>query len=105
MTRQVVIERHSVTKDSIGQALDVWTTVRTGFAAISPISGQEISQAGALVSAVTLQVDMRYRPDVEVTAGMRVRYGARIFDIAAAMDLDTRHETLRLLCTEGQNQG
>lgn len=103
LNRRVAIEQKSTGKDAYGQGSDVWTLVRETWADIQPLSGGEALHAQAMVPAATVQIDIRYRQDV--TAAMRVRYGTRVFDIGAAIDLDTRHETLRLICTEGLNQG
>ncbi len=103
LRRQVVIESRSTARDSAGQALDDWSSVAVAYADIQPIAGRELAQANSEVSIVNAQIDIRYRPGV--TAAMRVRYGSAIYNIEAVLDLDSRHETTRLLCSTGANQG
>jgi len=101
--RRVSIEAKSTTKDSSGQAIDGWTVVRETWASIDTLTGGEALRAQAIVSSASAEIEMRYRPGI--TAAMRVRYGDQVFDIGAVIDVDMRHEMLRLICTTGLNQG
>jgi len=77
--------------------------VRATWADIQPLTGGLLAAAQAILPEATVQIDIRYRTDV--VAGMRAMYGSRAFTIGAAIDLEMRHETLRLLCTEGKDLG
>lgn len=101
--RQIVIEQRAPGADSLGQALDTWTTVCTCYADIQPQSGREALAGEAMVSSVASIIVIRYRTNV--TAAMRARYAGRVFNIEAVIDVDTRHRWLQLVCTEGMNQG
>lgn len=101
--RRVTIERRGSGKDMTGQAEDVWLPVCTTWAEIQPQAGMRQPQAEAEVAVAEVKIEIRYRADV--VAGMRVRYGRRLLEINAALDVDTRHEALQLLCLEGLDQG
>lgn len=101
--RRVAIERPNVGRDAVGQGLAGWTELRKTWAWINTLNGSETLVAQAVVSRASVEIEIRYRPDV--TAGMRVRYGSQLYDIGAVIDEDMRHETLRLVCTAGENQG
>jgi SPP1 family predicted phage head-tail adaptor len=103
LRRQVTIESRTTTKDTFGQALDTWTMVCTPYADMQPATGREMLAGEALVSQVSSVVEIRYRTDV--TAAMRLRYAGRVLNIEAVIDVETRHERLHLMCSEGMNQG
>ena len=101
--RRVFIDAPTVGKDTYGQASKGWTQVRETWAYINTLSGGEALRAQAIVPEASAEIEIRYRPGL--TAGMRVRYGAQMYDIGAVIDVEMRHETLRLICTTGLNQG
>lgn len=103
-SRRVTIEKRGPGQDDFGQAEGVWLPLRTTWADIQPLTGGLLAAAQSAVPEASVQIEIRYRDDV--VAGMRVRYGARLFIIAAPpIDLQMRHETLRLICTEGADRG
>jgi SPP1 family predicted phage head-tail adaptor len=101
--RRVLVEQRSTTRDSSKQAIDGWELIRETYASIDTLTGGEALRAQAIVSSASVEIEMRYRPGI--TAAMRVRYGNQTFDIGAVIDVGMRHETLRLICTTGLNQG
>ncbi len=103
LRRFATIEQRTTTKDTTGQALDTWTTVCTPYVDIQPAAGREMLAGEAIASRVSSIVEMRYRSDI--TAAMRLRYAGRILNIEAVLDVDTRHERLNLMCSEGLNRG
>lgn len=103
LNRQITIQARSATKDSFGQESTTWTDVITCFASISPLSGRELIAAQAQVAETTHEIQIRYRN--WVTPANRVKYQGRVFNILNVLDEDMRHKSLRLLCSEGLNQG
>lgn len=71
----------------------------TVWAAIEPLTGREYLQARQLAQAVTHRVTLRHRGDV--TAGMRLVKGARVFNIRSVIDPGERGRWLELMCEEG----
>lgn len=102
-TRRVSIEARNTTKDAAGQVIEGWSVVRETWASIATLTGGEALRAQAIVASASVEIEMRYRPGI--TEAMRVRYGDRLYDIGAVIDVDMRHETLRLICTTGLNRG
>ena len=43
---------------------------------------------------------MRYQPNLQITAKMRVKYGKRVFDIENVIDSKEAHNELQLMCKE-----
>lgn len=103
LRRQVVLEQPSTVKDAAGQVIESWTEVATVYAEIQQLTGREVLAATGKVSIVDAQIDMRYRDGL--SPAMRARYRGQIYNIAAIIDVDTRHETTRLLCATGANRG
>ena len=63
------------------------------------MSGREVLQEVRLESRVTHRIILRYRSDV--TAGMRVVWGARVFSVQAVINLGERDRFTQLLAMEG----
>lgn len=98
--------RHKVTLQSLGERTDdsmgggtiPYTDEATVYAAIEPISGDEILEASQEAATLTHRVRTRYVAGVR--PHWRVLYGSRIFDIDRVIDFEERHRELELLCTE-----
>lgn len=104
LNKQVTVQQRAPGKDSHGQRLQTWTDhLANLWAAIEPVSGRELVAAQAVNAEVSHVVRLRHRAGI--TAGMRVLYQGRIFDIQAVLDPAMRHEQLRLLCLEGLSEG
>ena len=99
----IVIQRLVTGQDELGQPNAAWVDVASEWANIAHKSGLETIRAGELVSVVQTSIRIRYRTDLD--AGMRVVYGALVYDIRAVMpDLSGRQFT-DLVCTVGANNG
>lgn len=111
LNRRVAFQARGAGKDALGQQLvgAGWIDVATAVpAAIKPLSGRARMVAQANQSELTHTVTIRYQAqfaDPKVMAAMRILYGARIFNIHAAIDPDERHRSLELSCSEGLNDG
>ena len=86
-----------------GEPDAAWTDVKTVWAAIEPLRGRELLAAQQIASEVSGTITIRYRAGV--TAGMRVKFGTRLYDILAPVDPMERHEKLILYVREGPNDG
>lgn len=103
LRRQVKIQQRASGVDTLGQPIPTWTDFCTSWAGIQPLSGRELEMAQAIHTEVNHMVTLRYRSGI--TAAMRVLYQGRIFNIQSVMDVDTRHKTLQIMCSEGLNNG
>lgn len=98
LARQIRIEAPVETPDGAGGSLTVWSLVAETSAAVSPLSGRELLEAGALSSDVTHRVLIRYRSGI--TPKCRVRLGDRVLRVNVVRDIEERHRELELSCTE-----
>lgn len=84
-----------------GEPVRTWKRVADRWAQVQPLSGSEQFQAMQVIATCSHVIRIRYMDGI--TSRMRIRYplgSARIFEIGSAIDVDERHETLELLCTE-----
>lgn len=96
----VTFQQNVPTQATGGAPVDVWSDLAKtpkAFAAIEPLGGREFFDAARVNADISHRIRIRYRSDV--TERMRVVLGARIFDIAAALEI-VRHRELHLMCRE-----
>jgi len=84
--------------DGGGGASVSWIPVEELWASITPTGGGESVQAEKMSAQITHNVFLRYRADI--SSAMRIRFGARILDILAVIDVDERRHVLRCYCRE-----
>lgn len=99
LKHQVILQEPQETSDGAGGAQLAWDDVATIWAEIAPLRGGEVLIAGRLQSNVTHRIAIRYREDV--TAKMRLLYGARAFYIQAVLNPEEANATLELFAEEG----
>ena len=102
LRHRVTIEAANAGSDSYGGQLDPWATptvVARVWARIEPLRGREQLSGMQLESRVTHRITIRHRADVG--AANRLRFGARVFNIRAVIDVEERGRWLELLCEEG----
>ena len=98
LDQRLSLEQPLDTPDDIGGVTRAWTRVDDIWAQVKPAAGAENFVGEREESAITHRVLIRWRPDV--TGAMRLRLGARVFAIHAALDWDTRRRFLLLQCEE-----
>lgn len=96
---RVVLEERVRVADGGGGATESWTPVATLWASLKQRSGQEREAADRTVAQAMTVITIRYRAGV--TAEMRFRHGARLFNIRSALDKDGHKRWLTCLCEEG----
>jgi SPP1 family predicted phage head-tail adaptor len=97
LRRRLTLEQAARVADGGGGAAVAWTTVTELWAAVRPLSGSERARADQLASRVTHEVWLRRRDGV--LPAMRLRQGARVFEIVAVLETQWPGR-LRLLCEE-----
>tara|TARA_Y100000310_G_scaffold26152_1_gene24949 strand:- start:64 stop:399 length:336 start_codon:yes stop_codon:yes gene_type:complete len=98
LRHSVIIQTPTLTQDAVGGQDTSWATHATVWAELKPISGQEYLDPRSVQAEVSHQVRIRYLSTV--TPDMRLLYGARVFEIVAVMDVDTRGREMLLNCKE-----
>ena len=96
------IEAANAASDSYGGQINPWaapTIVARVWARIEPLRGREQLRGMQLESRVTHRITIRHRADLG--AANRIRFGTRVFNIRAVIDVEERGRWLELLCEEG----
>ncbi len=75
-----------------------WATGATVWAAIWPISANEVIQANATVMIISHRIRIRYRAVLK--SNWRVVYSGRNFNIVSIVDPNMDHKWLDVLCKE-----
>lgn len=83
-------------QDAIGQPVTTWATFKTLRANIRYLNGLETIKADAQTSVVKASIRIRRRTDI--TAAMRVVFGATTFEIKAVLPDEQDRERLDLAC-------
>lgn len=99
LDRRVTLQRDTgTTVNEHGEPVRNWTALAPRWASIEPLTGQELTQAGAIVAGVTHSVMIR--PYAGLTPKDRLLYGTRILNIASVIDPKEETEHMELLCRE-----
>lgn len=99
LDRRVRLESRSATRAADGSETVAWVLVATLWAQVVPLRGQERYGAGAEQAERDARIRIRWRAGV--SAGMRVVYESRAWDVQAILEIG-RRQGLDLLCTAQQ---
>jgi SPP1 family predicted phage head-tail adaptor len=98
LNARLVLERPEETPDGQGGVVLGHSAVATVWAFIEPLGAKAGEAAGTLRVAVTHRIRLRWRGDL--AGGMRLRKGARLFEIRAFCDPDETGRYLVCDCEE-----
>lgn len=98
LRRRLTLEAPIDVADEIGGVTRGWSAISTVWAEIESPRGATRLAADRLEQAIAVRVTLRWREGV--TIGMRLRFGARIFDIRSVRDPDESRRALVLDCEE-----
>lgn len=98
LRHRVVLEAETRIPDGGGGAVLGWSPVAEVWAAIESLTGNENIVAESVRAHVSHIVLIRCRSGV--SPAMRFRFGSRVFDITAVLDIDERRRFLACACRE-----
>lgn len=104
----VTVQQRSTAQDALGGQATSWSTIKEVRAGIRPLYGWERMSARALAPEITHEIvawNEALWSDPKANATYRVVYGARLFNIHAVLEEGVRRETVRILASEGLNDG
>lgn len=108
LNRRITLQSLSNSLDIYGIAVPTWSDVMTLWAAIEPLTGQELLSASHLASTVSHKITVRYQnafADTRMVAGYRAVYKGRIFNVHAALNETEGNVLVTLLASEGLSDG
>lgn len=94
LDRRLVIEAPVETPDGAGGVTRAYQPMTTVWAAVTPLAAAGADEAGAFGALAVYRVVMRMRADL--TTVHRLRWGDRLFRIAALRDADATGRFLEL---------
>jgi len=99
LRHRVVLEADEGTgRNSVGEHIEDWQPWGVAWAAIEPLSGQEIEDARQVAARATTKVTIRYRDGVH--AGMRLVHESGVLGIEAVLNERMADRWLVLLVRE-----
>lgn len=98
LRHRLALEAAARTDDGCGGSIETWQEQASLWAAVRPLSGGEREAADQFAGRVTHEVWLRWREGVRPE--MRLRFGARTFEIRAVIDVAERRRFLKCLCEE-----
>lgn len=99
LKRRLTLQQEIRTDDGQGGYTRSWKDVASLWAEIMPVKGVEQLAAGKLESPVTHKIMLRYRDGI--TAGQRLCFEGRAFNIHAVLNTQESDEILQVLAEEG----
>lgn len=83
---ELVLEQAGLAPDGLGGHTESWSEAATVFGHVEPLAARSRFGADQTLEEVTHRISLRARADV--MSGMRLRKGARVFDIVTVHDPD-----------------
>ncbi len=85
-------------KNEYGEPVDEWEDIKTVWAEIAPVSGNQFFAAKQINSEITHNVYIRYREGLK--PNMRVLFKGRVFEILYIMNIKEENRLLQIYCKE-----
>jgi SPP1 family predicted phage head-tail adaptor len=98
LNRRITLQQPVEATDAEGAITVTYTTLRTVWAAIDALTGNEVFLAGQIEAMRPVTITIRYQSDV--SPRLRIAYGSRVFQIRSVRDVEEKHRELELLCEE-----
>jgi SPP1 family predicted phage head-tail adaptor len=99
LRHQIILQQVTRTADGAGGYTQAWSDLKTVWASVRPRAGIKRSFAGKLEADTTHLISIRFLEGV--TTGMRILFGARVFQIHSVLNEDERGAWLHLQAVEG----
>lgn len=98
MDKRVELQAYSSLSDGMGGHVATWTTEDTVWAAIWPVSANEMIRGLSPTMTATHRVQIRYHDGLKPS--WRVKFGNRYFAIESIINREEKDVQLDLLCRE-----
>jgi SPP1 family predicted phage head-tail adaptor len=97
---RITISRATVTQNSYGEDVPVWTAIGSYWANIRALQGRELQALQQTWAEARFRIDMRYQRGTTFKRSDRVTWGDRTLDILDVEDPDQRQRRLFITCKE-----
>lgn len=99
LRHKVVIQERNTSLDEYGQQSTTWDDVKSVWAAIEPMSGEETTQHGAINFVTNYRVIMRYTKNITQKSRLRFK-GDRYLRIQSIENEQMLNHNLVMMCKE-----
>lgn len=102
LDRRITLQQTATGKDASGGFTTAWVDVTQLWASVRNFAGDEREQTksgGGQAAVARTEFTIHYRAGV--TAAMRIRFGAAVYEIRHVNDWMDRHEFIVLTCDTG----
>lgn len=101
LDKRVILRSPVTTADANGWVDPVArTNVATVYAKVRPLTGREMQRSGERQSEQTHEITIRYSDQIAIDTTWDVLYGARVFKIESAQNVNESNEWFVLACVE-----
>ena len=98
LNKQITIQYPTKVSDGMGGFTETWTNAATVWAAIWPISANELVRSMQQTMEISHRIRIRYRSVLR--PDWRIKYGNRFFNIISIINPNMKNELLDLMCKE-----
>ncbi|GIV86627.1 MAG: hypothetical protein KatS3mg054_0656 [Chloroflexus sp.] len=99
LKHRVTIQQLAVTQNTYGEQVETWTDLRSVWASIEPLRGQEYIASKTMQAAVDHRIRLRYAADI-TPHNHRIVYKSRIFEIESVIHVREARVETQLMCRE-----
>lgn len=101
LKHKISIQSYGETKNAFGEVTQDFSTFKTAYASIVPISGREFLASQAINTELTHKIELRYLKGI--LPNMRIVFEDRIFNIQSVINIREANKTLQIMATEVVN--
>ena len=104
LRHRLKLQSKSYTRDAYGASIAGWTTQRTVWGAVEPLSGKEYFSQGAVQAEASVRIVIRFPTGLSVDESWRVGHGSTYYDVVDALNHNEVDRMLTLMCREGVSE-
>lgn len=98
LRHRVKLQHVSATQDNYGESVRQWSTYKTVWARVEPLSGRELEHAQQISAETSHRVTIRHHNNVAVED--RIEHDDTVLEVTAIINPDRRNEKMILMCKE-----
>jgi len=98
---RVDLERATTVQTDTGALAKTWTRIGRVWADVTPIRGEELTQAQQLTATVSHRIRLRWSAaGATLTPADRIKWGGRLFELVSVIDVGERRRELEATARE-----
>lgn len=98
LKHRITFQALSQSKNEYGEIVEEWLDIKTVWAEIKPVSGNQFFAAKQINSEISHNVYIRYRTDLKPS--MRIKFKDRVFEVLYLMNVNEDNRLMQIYCKE-----